>query len=144
MERLAAADPADLELSARARARWEEFTSRRDGYQLLFFVTPREVYDSNLIFERLAEMDVRRYGGAHGFWKRWVELEEEKERRAEQARRDRIHDELGDAYDRLKAGRKDWYAGGEMDGRTPYVPKPKPPEPSESLTSPFVVESVEE
>ncbi len=108
--------PWDVELDGRVRLAWDEFTARREGYQIILYLDSKALNWPNLIMDELAQVDIRRHGGAFGYWKKQLEERERKER-IDKARNDEIlQDKLEEGYDRMKAGKKDWYAGGEAFG----------------------------
>ncbi|KKM84950.1 hypothetical protein LCGC14_1294010 [marine sediment metagenome] len=120
--------PWDVELDGRVRVAWDEFIARRSGYQVILYLSPKALNWPNLVVDELAQVDIRRHGGAFGYWKKQLE-ERARQERIDRARNDEIlADKLEEGYDRQKAGKKDWYAGGEIfDYQIPvrHTPRPK-------------------
>ncbi len=120
--------PWDVELDGRVRVAWDEFIARRAGYQIILYLSPKALNWPNLVLDELAQMDIRRHGGAFGYWKKQL-AERARRECIDRARNDEIlADKLEEGYDRQKAGKKDWYAGGEIFGyQIPvrHTPRPK-------------------
>lgn len=128
--------PWDVELDGRVRVAYDEFLARRQGCQVILYLTPKATNWPNLILDELAQIDIRRHGGAFGYWKKQLEERDRQQRIKEAEGQERLAAKLEEGHDRLKAGKKDWYAGGEIfDYRVPA----KPPE-SKHGSAPSVVE----
>ena len=104
--------PWDIELDGRVRLAWDEFIARRAGYQIILYLDSKALNWPNLILDELAQVDIRRHGGAFGYWRKQLEERERVEARKKAKRLEVLADKLEEAYDRRKAGKKDWHAGG--------------------------------
>ncbi len=104
--------PWDVELDGQVRVAWDTFIARRAGYQIILYLSPKALNWPNLVLDELAQVDIRRHGGAFGYWKKQLEERARQEciKRAE--RGEVLQEKLEEAYDRRKAGKKDWHAGG--------------------------------
>jgi hypothetical protein len=97
----------DLELEARLA--YDEFESRKLGYQPILYV--QLPCDPEVIICTLLEMDIRRAGGPEGWVKTHKDaLEKAKTVRAMQ-RRNRLRNLAEEAYDRVRL-KKDFYGSG--------------------------------
>lgn len=106
--------PQDVELDGKVRLAWDEFIARRAGYQIILYLDAKALNWPNLILDELAQVDIRRHGGAFGYWKKQLEERERVEARNQAKGLDVLQEKLEEGYDRMKAGKKDWYAGGEI------------------------------
>jgi hypothetical protein len=101
---------------------WDEFCARRDGYQPILYITKKAAEHPALVIEQLATVDIRRHGGAIGYWKAKIEEDGRAEAAKKKAGQEKLREALEEGYDRAKAGKKDWYAGGEMEYPVPVKP----------------------
>ena len=103
--------PLDADLELQERKAYDAFIARRDGYQPLLYLLPRDLYYPRDILDRLAEMDIRRAGGALGFSARMKRREEQAAASRRAVRRDLIHD-LADRALTTARAKKDFHASG--------------------------------
>lgn len=94
---------------------FDEFQARCQGYQPILYLWPKQVGDARAVIELLASADIRRFGGALGYWRRLKEEQEREERREERVQQERIRAANEEIYDRVKT-RKDFHAGGGIFG----------------------------
>ncbi len=132
--------PSDIELEGQVRVAYDEFCARRQGYQIIMYLSPKALNWPNLVMDELAQMDIRRHGGAFGYWKRQLEERKRRENVSRAEQDDILQDKLEEAYDRRKAGKKDWYAGGEILDY--QIPVRHTPEPKHGATPSVVEEEV--
>lgn len=93
------------------RAAWDEFDSRRQGYQPIFYVQQSEIYRIPDIICILVGMDIRRAGGPHAWAQAHKDAQESVTRMVRAQRKERLRALAEEAYDRV-AIKKDYHGSG--------------------------------
>lgn len=93
------------------RAAYDEFDSRRQGYQPIFYVQQGEIGRIPDIICILVGMDIRRAGGPHAWAQAHKDGQEALTRMIRAQRKERLRALSEEAYDRV-ATKKDFHAQG--------------------------------
>ena len=93
------------------RAAFDEFDSRRQGYQPIFYVQQSEIGRIPDIICILVGMDIRRAGGPHAWAQQHKDQQEALTRMIRAQRKERLRALAEEAYDRV-AVRKDFHGSG--------------------------------
>ena len=111
LEREAVEAPGDLDLALDERAAYDEFISRREGYQPIFYCWPNQAELTDGLLTILLQMDIRRAGGPSA----WAQNHKDAQQKAlavrRAARRERIRMIAEEAFDRAQC-QKDFHAQG--------------------------------
>lgn len=107
-------DPLNLdnaEMANDTRAAFDEYESRKQGYQPIFYVHQSEIDRTDAILLILLGMDIRRAGGPDGWVEKHKDAQEQAKKVLKAQRKERLREIAERAYDHV-ACKKDFHAQG--------------------------------
>lgn len=101
----------NVDLAREERLAYDEFDSRRQGYQPILYLWPSETNHPEAIILILLNMDIRRAGGPYAWAQRTKDAQERATKVLRMQRRERLRDMAERAFDKV-ACKKDFHGSG--------------------------------